>query len=149
MDLSNVFFFISPVIFIIFPIFFILGFVILVENFNDCPGSKLWYYNLSSFILFMFDIIFFIKNWFFYNENRIDNYRKKINLLIHNVLFLLNFGIIMWGVIELSDKECNNNMVWGYGCINLIFQIIIMLIFIFIINKILKQKNRISNVTQI
>ena len=149
MDVSNVFFLISPVIFIISLIFLSLGFVILVENFRNCPESKLWYYNLSSYILFILDIIFFMKNWFFYNENRIDNYRNKINLLIHNVLVLSNFGLIMWGIIELSEKDCRNNMVWGYGIINLIFQIITMLIFFFIINKLLKQKNRISNVTQI
>lgn len=149
MNVSNLFFLISPVIFIISLIFLSLGFVILVENFNDCPESKLWYYNLSSYILFILDIIFFMKNWFFYNDSRIDNYRNKINLLIHNVLFLSNFGLIMWGIIELSEKDCHNNIVWGYGIINLIIQIITMLIFFFIINKLLIKKNKISNVTQI
>ena len=148
MDLSISLYLIFPIIFILILVIFITGFVVLVDEFDNCSNTNLWLYNLCSYLTFITNIIFFIKNWFFYFESRIESYQKKRNLVFHNILQLTNFGLMMWGIVEIAKNECSSSLLWNFGIINITFQLISVLLLLFVILQI-KNRHRIIETTEI
>ena len=148
MDLSISLYLIFPIIFILILVIFITGFVVLVDEFDNCSNTNLWLYNLCSYLTFITNIIFFIKNWFFYFESRIESYQNKNNLLFHNILQLVNFGFMMWGIVELAKNECTSSLLWSYGIINITFQFISVFLLLCIILQIRFSK-KIIEITQL
>ena len=148
MDLSLSLYFIFPIMFILILVIFITGLVVLVDEFDNCSNTNLWLYNLCSYLTFIINITFFIKNWFFYFEGRIESYRNKNNLVFHNILQLTNFGIMMWGIVEIAKNDCSSSLLWNFGIINITFQLISVLLLLFVIFQI-RNKNSIIKTTQI
>ena len=134
--------------FILILVIFITGLVVLVDEFDNCSNTNLWLYNLCSYLIFIINIVFFIKNWFFYFESRIKSYQNKNNLLFHNILQLTNYGIMMWGIVEIAKNECSSSLLWNFGIINITFQLISVFLLLFVILEI-RHKNRIVQTSQI
>lgn len=148
MDLSIFLYLIFPIMFILILVIFITGLVVLVDEFDNCSNTNLWLYNLCSYLIFIINIVFFIKNWFFYFESRIKSYQNKNNLLFHNILQLTNYGIMMWGIVEIAKNECSSSLLWNFGIINITFQLISVFLLLFVILEI-RHKNRIVQTSQI
>ena len=70
-----------PMSFLIVIIYGVLGITSLVENFELCAGTSLWWYNLVSFIVMMGTVIYNIL-WY----SVIDNNNIKINGKMYNIV---------------------------------------------------------------
>tara|TARA_B100000123_G_scaffold59713_1_gene41656 strand:- start:862 stop:1281 length:420 start_codon:yes stop_codon:yes gene_type:complete len=112
----------------------VMGMVCLIEDYENCSESKLWYYNLVSYIVFIISVSFGIKNCIFIESSIQENYKNRVNLFFHNNIFMLNLGLFIWGTIELfansSKCEYYKENVWFMGLVNYIIQIISILVFL-------------------
>ena len=114
-----------PIAFILCLMYYIIGLVILVDEYDLCIYSKLYYYNLTSYIMFLIIKIFIIKSLCFDGAKDYKTYTKHYNLLFHNFIFIFSFGLILWGSIELFGKaskcDYNNTAIWKFGIIKIVF----------------------------
>ena len=115
--------------------YIIVGIIYLVnyyEETKDCKGSDLWEYALVSVIIPCIGI--------FSSKNNSSESNKEIFIIIFTLSGILDYGLAVWGGIELFEKSCSNiknSEIWDFSlasfCLQLIWGTIFLILSILII----------------
>ena len=122
-----------PMSFLIVIIYGVLGITSLVENFELCTGTSLWWYNLVSFIVMMGTVIYNILWYSVIDNNHIRINGKMYNIVNNFIYFMFYIGLVAWGITQIFyiPKNCfnNNHAIIIFGYVNFILEFIVLLIF--------------------
>lgn len=116
--------------------YLVFGIIFLVNDFdisNDCKGSNLWAYVLTSIILSSTNTSLISKN----ERDKSDSdlsYMKIIVAVICNLI--INSALAIWGGIEIWNKSCHDlqdSNLWDFALSTFILQLFASAIFLTIL----------------
>jgi hypothetical protein len=116
--------------------YLVFGIIFLVNDFdisNDCKGSNLWAYVLTSIILSSTNTSLISKN----ERDKSDSdlsYMKIIVAVICNII--INSALAIWGGIEIWNKSCHDlqdSNLWDFALSTFILQLFACAIFLTIL----------------
>lgn len=116
--------------------YLVFGIIFLVNDFdisNDCKGSNLWAYVLTSIILSSTNTSLISKN----ERDKSDSdlsYMKIIVAVICNLI--INSALAIWGGIEIWNKSCHDlqdSNLWDFALSTFILQLFASVIFLTIL----------------
>lgn len=116
--------------------YLIFGIIFLVNDFdisNDCKGSNLWAYVLTSIILSSTNTSLISKNKRDQSDSDLS-YMKIIVAVICNII--INSALAIWGGIEIWNKSCHDlqdSNLWDFALSTFILQLFASAIFLTIL----------------
>jgi hypothetical protein len=116
--------------------YLIFGIIFLVNDFdisNDCKGSNLWAYVLTSIILSSTNTSLISKNKRDQSDSDLS-YMKIIVAVICNII--INSALAIWGSIEIWNKSCHDlqdSNLWDFALSTFILQLFASAIFLTIL----------------
>lgn len=116
--------------------YLVFGIIFLVNDFdisNDCKGSNLWAYVLTSIILSSTNTSLISKNKRDQSDSDLS-YMKIIVAVICNII--INSALAIWGGIEIWNKSCHDlqdSNLWDFALSTFILQLFASAIFLTIL----------------